>query len=91
MFAVLSKDGKTPVVKEKLNKSANCFKISCFRRNNILKGILFGPEALLDELREDMTLTISSLSVGCRNIVLSLSLERLSEKCLCEYFMLYFL
>ena len=78
MFAVLSKDGKTPVAKEKLN-------------NNILKGILFGPEALLDELREDMILTISSLSVGCRNIVLSLSLERLSEKCLCEYFMLYFL
>ena len=31
--------------------------------------ILFGPEALL-ELREDMMLAISSLSVGCRNIVI---------------------
>ena len=46
------------------------------------------PEALL-ELREDMMLAISSLSVGCRNIVLSLSFERYSEKCLCEYFMLF--
>ena len=35
-------------------------------------------------------LTISSLSVGCRNNVLILSLERQSEKCLCEYFMLFF-
>ena len=33
--------------------------------------MLFGPEALL-ELREDMMLAISSLSVGCRNIVLPL-------------------
>ena len=30
--------------------------------------MLFGSEALL-ELREDMMLTISSLSVGCSNIV----------------------
>ena len=30
--------------------------------------MLFGPEALL-ELREDMMLAISSLSVVCRNIV----------------------
>ena len=37
--------------------------------------ILFGPEALL-ELREDMMLATSSLSVGCRNILLLLSLER---------------
>ena len=63
-------------------------KFHFFRRNNILQGILFGPDALL-ELREDMMLTISSWSVGCRNNVLILSLER-SEKCLCEYFMLLF-
>ena len=37
--------------------------------------MLFGSEALL-ELREDMMLTISSLSIGCRNIVLPLSFER---------------
>ena len=35
-----------------------------------------------------MMLTISSLSVGCRNIVLPLLFER-SEKCLCEYFVLF--
>ena len=38
-------------------------------------GILFGPEALL-ELREDIMLVISSLSVGCTNIVLPLWFER---------------
>ena len=35
-FAVLNAEGKTPVIKERLNKSANCFEISFFRRNNIL-------------------------------------------------------
>ena len=34
--AVLSTKRRTPVMKERLNKSANCFKISFFRRNNIL-------------------------------------------------------
>ena len=62
-------------MKERLNKFANCFEISFFKRNNILKGILFGLEALL-ELREDMMLAISSLSVAWRNIVLLLSFER---------------
>ena len=76
-------------MKKRLNKSVNCFEISFYRRNNILQGILFGPEALL-ELREDMMLAISSLSVDCRNIVLSLSFERQSEKCLREYFMFSF-
>ena len=62
-FAVLSTEGKTPVMKERLNKSASCFEFSFFRKNNILHyldiefyidfGILFGSEALL-ELREDM-------------------------------------
>ena len=37
--------------------------------------MLFGPEALL-ELREDMILTISPSSVGCRNIVQLISFER---------------
>ena len=62
-------------MKDSLNKSANCFEISFFRRNSIPYGILFGPEALL-ELREDMIFAISSLSVGCRKIVLLLSFER---------------
>ena len=33
------------------------------------------------ELREDMMLAISSLSVVCSNIVLLVSFERYSEKC----------
>ena len=83
-FAVLSTEGKTPVIKERLNKSANCFEISFLRRNNILKGILFGPKALL-ELTEDMMLVISSLSVGCRDIVLSLSFETVWKMFMCFF------
>ena len=64
-------EGKTPVMKKMLNKSANCLEIWFFRRNKILQGILFGLEALL-ELRENMVLAISSLSVGCTNILLPL-------------------
>ena len=33
---VLNADGKTPVMKEMLNKYATCFEISFFRSNNIL-------------------------------------------------------
>ena len=40
-----------------------------------IEGILYGPEAL-SELREDMMLAISSLSVGCRNIALLVLFER---------------
>ena len=60
---------------QRLNKSANYLEISFFRRNNVLWGILFEWEALSD-LREDMMLAISSLSGGCRNIVLLFSFER---------------
>ena len=35
-FAVLSTEGKTSFKKVRLNKSANCFEMSFFRRNNIL-------------------------------------------------------
>ena len=56
--------------------------------HSILFGILLGPETLL-ELREDMMLAISSLSVGSRNIALSLSFERQSEKRFSKYFMLF--
>ena len=84
-FAVLSTDGKTPVMQERLHKFANCFENSFFfRRNDILYGILFGSEALF-ELREDVMLAIFSLSVGCRKIVLPF----LFEKYLCEYFMIF--
>ena len=39
-LAVLSIDGKEPEEKERLNKSASCLEISCFRRIKILFGIL---------------------------------------------------
>ena len=74
-FEVLSTDGKTPVIKERLNKSANYLEILFSRRNNTLWGILFGPEALL-ELRKDKMLAISSLSVGYWNIIPSFSYPR---------------
>ena len=78
-------------MKERLNKSANFLWIAFFRKNDILHSILFGPEVLL-ALREDMILGVSSLSVGCRSIVLLLSFQRESEKFLCEnvMFFLYF-
>ena len=62
-------------MKERLNKSANFLEISFLRKNNILSGVLFSPEALL-VLTEHMMLAISSLSVGCRNIVLPFLLTR---------------
>ena len=68
-FAVLSINGKVSEEKEKLNKSASCKEISCFRRIKILFGILKGAQALVI-LREDMMLAISSLSVGWINIEL---------------------
>ena len=71
-------------MKESLNKYANCFQISFFRRNNIL----FEPETLL-ELRKNMMLAVSSLSISCWNFVLPLPLERESENCLCEYFVFF--
>ena len=80
-LAVLSVDGKEPEEKERLNKSASCIEISCFRRIKILFGILKGPQALLI-LREDM-LAIFSLSVGWINIEL-LHCFKYSEKCLWE-------
>ena len=68
-LAVLSIDGKEPEEKERLNKSASCIEISCFRRIKILFQILKGPQALM-VLKEDMMLAISSLSVGWINIEL---------------------
>ena len=82
-LAVWSIDGKEPEKKERLNKSASCIEISCFRRIKILFGILKGREALLI-LREDMILAISSLSVGWINRELLHWCFKYSEKCLWE-------
>ena len=74
-FAVLNTEGQPAVMKESLNKYDSWFEILFFRRNYILWGTLFEPEALL-ELREDIMLVISSLSVDYRIIVPLVSLER---------------
>ena len=56
---------------------------------NILVGILLGPTDLL-ESNEDMTSSISVLSVGLtKKEILDLFLRK-SEKCLCENEMLNF-
>ena len=83
ILAVLSIDGKEPEEKERLNKSASCLEISCFRRIKILFGILKGPQVLL-MLREDMILAVSSRSVGWINIELLHWCFKYSEKCLWE-------
>ena len=88
-LAVSSVDGKESEEKERLNKSASCLEISCFRRIKILFGILKGPQVLL-MLREDMILAISSQSVGQINIELLHWCFKYSEKCLWEYLMFNF-
>ena len=61
----------------------------------MLLGILLEPEASLD-LRDDMMLAISSLSVGCRNIELLFSHSRESDayeknEILYKRFLLYYI
>ena len=46
-LAVFNKVGKLPVVKERLNKSANWSEISFSSSFNTLVEILYGPVALL--------------------------------------------
>ena len=43
-FYSFENEWKAPVIKERFNKSASCFHVSFFRRNNILSGILISPE-----------------------------------------------
>ena len=38
-FPILSTNGKTPFMNERLHKSANCLEISFFKRNNILSKV----------------------------------------------------
>ena len=72
-FAVLSTEGKT-LIASKLH---------------FLEEIMFYKVYYLGILFRYMMLAISSLSVGCRNIVLLVLFE--SEKCLCGYFMFFFI
>ena len=82
-LAVFSIEVKTPEEKEILNISDSWLEMSFLSNFNILVGILLGPTDLL-ESKEDMTFSISVLSVGLtKKEILDLFLRK-SEKCLCE-------
>ena len=82
-LAVFSIEGKIPEEKEILNISDSWLEMSFLSNFNILVGILLGPTDLL-ESNEDMTFSISVLSVGLtKKEILDLFLRK-SEKCLCE-------
>ena len=83
----MSTDGKTPIVKEILKISESWVEISFLTSFSILVGILLGPNDLF-ESREDMTLTISYLSVGLSKKESSDQFLRKLEKCLWEYLIL---
>ena len=77
----MSTDGKTPIVKEILKISES------WVERYTLVGIVLGPNDLF-ESREDMTLTISYLSVGLSKKESSDQFLRKLEKCLWEYLIL---
>ena len=82
-LAVFSIEEKMPEEKETLNISDSWLEMSFLSNFNILVGILLGPTDLL-ESNEDMTFSISVLSVGLtKKEILDLFLRK-SEKCLCE-------
>ena len=89
-LAVFSIEEKTPEEKEILNISDSSLEMSFVSNFNILVGKLLGPTDLL-ESNEDMTSSISVLSVGLtKKEILDLFL-RISEKCLCENEILSFI
>ena len=74
-------EGKMPKEKEVLNISDSWLEMSFLSNFNILLQILSGPTDL--ESNEDMTFSISVLSVGLtKKEILDLFLRK-SEKCLC--------
>ena len=64
-LAVVERAGKVLIVKERLNKSASCSKISFLSKFKTLLGILYGSVDLLIS-REERIILISSLLVGER-------------------------
>ena len=83
LCSVFSIEGETPEEKEILNISDSWLEMSSLSNFNILVGILFGPTDLL-ESNEDMTSSISVLSVRfTKKEILDLFFRK-SEKCLCE-------
>ena len=83
-LTAFSIEEKMPEEKEILNISDSLLEKSFLSNFNILVGIiLLGPSDLL-ESNEDMTFSISVLSVGLtKKEILDLFLRK-SEKCLCE-------
>ena len=78
-LVIFSIEGKTPEEKEILNISDSWLEMSFLSNFNILVGILLGPTDLL-ESNEDMTFSISVLSVGLtKKEILDLFLRK-SEK-----------
>ena len=82
-LAVFSIEGKIPEEKEILNISGSWLEMSFLRNFNILVGILLGPTDLL-ESNEDMTFSISVLSVELTKKEISDLFFRKTEKCLSE-------
>ena len=64
-LAVYERAGKVPVVKERLNKTESCSKMSFLSKFKTLLGILYGSVDLLIS-REDRIILISPLLVGER-------------------------
>ena len=83
ILVLFSIEEKMPEEKEILNISDSWLKMSFLSNFNILVGILLGPTDLL-ESNDDMTFSISVLSVGLtKKETMDLFLRK-SEKCLCE-------
>ena len=64
-LAVYERAGKVLIVKERLNKSASCSKMSFLSKFKTLLGILYGSVDFLIS-REERIILISSLLVGER-------------------------
>ena len=89
-LAVFNIEGKTSEEKEILHNSDSCLEMSFLSNFNILVGMGLGPTDSL-ESNEDMTFSISVLSmVLTKKEILDLFLRK-SEKCLCENEILSFI
>ena len=82
-LAVFSIDKKTAEKKEAMNISDSLLDMSFLRNFNTLVGILLGPTDL-SKSNEDMTFSISVLSVGLTKMEIKDLFLRKSETYLCK-------
>ena len=82
-LAVFSIDKKTAEKKETMNISDSLLDMSFLRNFNTLVGILLGPTGL-SKSNEDMTFSISVLSVGLTKMEIKDLFLRKSETYLCK-------